>query len=422
MNISLFRSIASQYKDLRRVNTVAMMYTISQQIESQIIQQKLAVNLYVGFQKFSNFMEQYRRYSRLGAICRRVYVFGVADCQPPVVPGIEFVEISPLSALAREWFVLVNTYDFWTTLVAKELDPHPITGDRQFDGIWSFNEPLVERISLLIAQILEFSYMPVQQRNYEKQNLHISEINSRMLGLLEQAEFTSHRRWVQLRILQSITEANAKQASLLFNTATHTLRTIFGATSVAILLNHANGYYTIAAFEGDVVTNSRKLPLSTGLGGRAIQRGQLIQIKDSSSQSEVDPLLPNAQSIIAAPIVNRRIHGAVVVGNIQSRQWNDEDAQSILAFAKVLALKLEQLLPAKPITKVVPNMAQHLQNVVTEQQKPTARLLALQQKLRVLGGLTPPQQEVLNEMATASETLVQAIKHARHLLPSTKLK
>lgn len=421
MNISLFRSIASQYKDLRRVNTVAMMNIISQQIEEQIIQQKLALNLYVGFQRFSNFIEQHRRYSRLGAICRRVYVFGVADCQPPVVPGIEFVEIAPASALSNEWFLLVNTYDFWTTLVARELEPHPVTGDRQFDGIWSFNEPLVERISLLIAQILEFSYMPIQQRNYEQQNLHISEINSGILGALEQATLTSHRHWIQFRTLQLMTEIDAQQTNGLLNEAAQILHTVFGATSVAVLLNRANGYYTIAASEGDVVTNRQKIPLSTGLGGRAIQQGQLIQINNSCQIPEVDPLLPTAQSLIAAPISNRRIHGAVVVG-LQSQQWNDTDGQMILAVAKVLAFKLEQLLPTQAITRTVPTMAQHWQNAVTEQQKPTARLLALQQKLRVLGGLTPPQQEVLNEMATASETLVQAIKHAKHLLPSTKLK
>ncbi len=101
MAVSLFRSIASQYKDLRGVNTVAMMNSISRLIENQLIENQLPVNFYAGFERFSHFPDQLRRYSRLGAVCRRVYVFGVPDIRPPSIPGIEFVELSPTSPLAR---------------------------------------------------------------------------------------------------------------------------------------------------------------------------------------------------------------------------------------------------------------------------------------------------------------------------------
>jgi putative methionine-R-sulfoxide reductase with GAF domain/DICT domain-containing protein len=423
MNISLFRSIANQYKDLRRVNTVAMMNTISRQIEEQIAQHRLAIDLYVGFQKYSNFIEQFRRYGRLGTICRRVFVFGVADYQPPNIPGIEFVELPPASALSREWFVLVNTSDFWTTLVAKELETcDPITGDRQFDAIWSFNEDIVERISLLVAQALEFSYMPVQRRNYEQQNMHISAINSQMLGLVESIEFTSHRRWLQLRTLRQLTEVSAKQINVLLRTTSEILHTVFGASSVAILLNHTLDYYIVAAAEGDVLSSGRPIPFADGLGGRVIQTAKMIQVKDVNLSQVVEPLLPSAQALIAAPIAGRRVYGAIIVGSQQTQEWNEEDAETIQAVARLLATKLEQLTAEKPARKTLPRMTQHLQQVVTEQQKPTARLLALQQKLRVLGGLTPVQEEVLNEMATASASLVQTIKSAKHLLPDRSLK
>jgi DICT domain-containing protein/putative methionine-R-sulfoxide reductase with GAF domain len=418
MNISLFRSIANQYKDLRRVNTVTMMNTISRQIEEQIAQHRLAIDLYVGFQKYSNFIEQFRRYGRLGTICRRVFVFGVADYQPPTIPGIEFVEIPPASALSHEWFVLVNTPDFWTTLVAKELETSdPITADRQFDAVWSFDEHIVERISLLVAQALEFSYMPVQRRNYEQQNMHISAINSQMLGLVESSEFTSHRRWLQLCTLRQLTDVNAKQINVLLRTTGEILHTVFGATSVAILLNHTTDYYIVAASEGDVLTSGRPIPLTEGLGGQVIHAERMIQIKDVNLSQAVEPLMPNAKTLIAAPIAGRRIYGAVLVGSQQTQAWNEEDGETLQSVARLLATKLEQLTAEKPVKKSLPEMTQHWQQVVTEQQKPTARLLALQQKLRVLGGLTPVQEEVLNEMATASASLVQTIKSAKHLLP-----
>ncbi|HEY9297144.1 MAG TPA: DICT sensory domain-containing protein, partial [Phormidium sp.] len=109
MDISLFRSIASQYQDLRSVHSLATMNVISHLIEDQILNHKLTVDLYAGFQRFSDFSEQLPRYMRLGDMCRRVFVFGVADIQPPSIPGIEFIELSPTSALGRERFLLVNT-------------------------------------------------------------------------------------------------------------------------------------------------------------------------------------------------------------------------------------------------------------------------------------------------------------------------
>lgn len=112
MDISLFRSIANQYQSLRQVNTVSMMNLISHQIEDQIIQHGLPVDFYAGFQRFSHFPDQMRRYARLGTVCRRVYVFGIADCQPPSIPGIEFLPLLPGSALTREWFLFVNTPSF----------------------------------------------------------------------------------------------------------------------------------------------------------------------------------------------------------------------------------------------------------------------------------------------------------------------
>lgn len=52
---------------------------------------------------------------------------------------MEFIELNPTSALAQEWFLFVDTSDFWATLIAKEIDRQ---SDRQwrFDGIWSYDD------------------------------------------------------------------------------------------------------------------------------------------------------------------------------------------------------------------------------------------------------------------------------------------
>ncbi|NJN85338.1 MAG: hypothetical protein HC881_02205 [Leptolyngbyaceae cyanobacterium SL_7_1] len=229
-----------------------MMNVISHQIEDQVLQHKLTVDFYAGFQRFSHFPDQLRRYSRLGAICRRVYIFGVADYQPLSIPGIEFIEISPTSALAQEWFLFVNTSSFWATLVAQEMEGRdPATGGRRFDGILSYDEAVVDRIALLMSQVMEVPYEPIPVRHYANQNLHISEISGRMLALHEKAELLCQQRWVRLATLQQIAELSSNNLLEFLHDAAQILQDVFGATGVAIALKIANQQYTIMVAEGD---------------------------------------------------------------------------------------------------------------------------------------------------------------------------
>ena len=75
MNISIYRSTAGQYENLRSVNKVPMMNAISHSIEEQVINHALPVNFYAGFERLSRFPAQTLLYGRLGAAARRVYIF-----------------------------------------------------------------------------------------------------------------------------------------------------------------------------------------------------------------------------------------------------------------------------------------------------------------------------------------------------------
>jgi DICT domain-containing protein len=417
MDISLFRSVASQYQHIRRVNTVSMMNVISHQIEDQVIQHKLSVDFYAGFQKFSNFPDQLRRYSRLGAICRRVYVFGVADSEPPSIPGVEFIEISPSSVLSREWFLLVNTSSFWTTLVAQEVDGRDITtGGRRFDGLWSFDEQVVDRISLLISQVMESSYQPIRQRNYEQQNIHISDVSSRMLGMLEQVVLNSQRRRVHLRTLQQFAETSSNNPENLLEDTVEILHSIFGATGVVIAgLNPSKEDYSVCAVAGDANGKGWKMPVSEGLIGRAIHQARLIQVTSVRQRHESDPLLPTAKALIAAPIIEGQVYGAIAIGNTESNQWDEDDGQTLMAIARMLAIHLRQI--DNSVSDPTEQLSTHeLQQAVVEQQEAVVHLLTLQKKLRSLGNLTPIQLEVLRHMNKHFAKLVAQIKIARNLM------
>ncbi len=346
MNVSLFRSIASQYKDLRGINTVAMMNTISRLIENQIIDNQLPVNFYAGFERFSSFPDQLRRYSRLGAVCRRVYVFGVPDIRPPSIPGIEFIELSPSSPLAREWFLLVDTPDFWTTLLTQEADGRDeTTGGRRFDGMWSFDEQVVDRVSLLMSQVMEVPYMPVTQRNHVQQSRHVADISGHLITTLDTTKLTNRRRWRQICTLQKLAELSLqnKPLSVLLSNAAQVLHTIFGATDVAITLSEDNEHHTIIGLAGSAITSQQPFRIDSGPSATAISQGRLVQVDDMRQIRERDACLPMVLSLCTAPLIGRnRIQGVVAIGNTKAGIWNEEDGKTISAFANMLMPMIER--------------------------------------------------------------------------------
>jgi len=181
MNLSIYRSITERYQHLRNIRTVAMMSAISHQIERQVLKYNMPIDFYAGFQRFSAFPGQLQRYARLGAVCHRVYIFGVADVVPPTIAGVEFIALAPDTPLIQEWFLLADTPEFWTLLSIREVvGANPVTGERYFDGIWTFDAPVVESASQLLAHALGNTYMPHYERYASLQNQNVTEVTERM--------------------------------------------------------------------------------------------------------------------------------------------------------------------------------------------------------------------------------------------------
>ncbi|NJN15788.1 MAG: hypothetical protein HC822_05620 [Oscillochloris sp.] len=192
MDISLYRTIPPEAGNAVFVNSVSLMNVISHEIEDVVINNQLPVDFYAGFQRFSFFLRQVPRYRKLAAVCRRIYVWGVPDVDPPAIPGIEYIPLAPDAELAREWFLVVDTPQFYTALLTREesfgLD---LPKDaRRFRGIWTYEPELVGRAYLLISQILGRNFAPHNQRLYEHQNRYIVEISNRLVkrqDLVDQA-------------------------------------------------------------------------------------------------------------------------------------------------------------------------------------------------------------------------------------------
>ncbi len=183
MDISLYRMLPPDAQSSVFVNSVPMMNVISHEIEDVIVNNRLPVDFYAGFQRFSYFERQVKRYRRLAAVCRRVYIWGVADINPPAIPGVEFIPVSPDSDIAREWFLVVDTPNFFTALLTQEATygQDLPKGQRRFQGVWTYDESLVARSYLLISQMLGQQFRPTLQRDYQCQNGYLVQISNRLV-------------------------------------------------------------------------------------------------------------------------------------------------------------------------------------------------------------------------------------------------
>ncbi len=423
MSISLYNSLASQYQHIRRVNTVPMMNVISHHIEDQVINHGMPVDFYAGFEKFSQFPDQMKRYTRLGNVCRRVYVIGVPDVRPPAIPGIEYIPLDPTSPLAIEWFVLVDTPQFWTLLSTQEQDGRDeMTGRRRFDGVWTFDENVVDRATLLISQMMNKMYEPVGNRDYRAQNQHIAEINSSMIQKLENQQLRSHRYFVQSNTLSQVAQAMPKvsDSDQFIRSTVEMIYHLFGAIGVLVYLKSQDGQLSIVAGAGEVNANSGTVVNRESIATRTIDQKMPLLVPEMRNGFDRDPYLPTAQTLIAAPIIGAKgIHGAITLGGNQANIWSDNDVQLVAAIGSLLAVMLEAGNGDKGNGSALVGDSRELHTQM-------AYLMILQRRLRA-EPISDNQRTVLDQVDQFAVTLAQAIgvpektiKHIINAKPNTQ--
>lgn len=78
------------------------MSLISYEIENATLIDHVSTRPFAGFQYFSKFLPQAKRYQRLAALSQSVYVFGVPDVEPPELPKVEYIRLTTTDQLAKE--------------------------------------------------------------------------------------------------------------------------------------------------------------------------------------------------------------------------------------------------------------------------------------------------------------------------------
>ncbi|MEN9202633.1 MAG: DICT sensory domain-containing protein [Thermostichus sp. DG_1_6_bins_120] len=142
---------------------------LSHAIEDQVLQGQGSPWVFANFQKERYYRQEARRYRRISAIARDVFVLATPETDFTQA-GLPYhtVPLDPTDPLAQEWHVIVIDASYSTCLVCRErtrVKPNSSWGSndmdtaRQFDGVWSFDRLITRQAALaLLPKIL--SYRP----------------------------------------------------------------------------------------------------------------------------------------------------------------------------------------------------------------------------------------------------------------------
>jgi GAF domain-containing protein len=235
-----------------------------------------------------------------------------------------------------------------------------------------------------------------------EQNAHIAELNQRLLEQLEAAEIASHRRSMQLSTLHEFSAILLQHQPVpcILREAVRILSTIFGASNAALALNLQGDQFMIFSLDGKLSTGKQRISyLGQGASGIALNQSKLISVANVLQTGEKDLLMPEAVSLVSAPIQGRRrVYGVVTVGSKTPDAWNEEDGKTVMAIATGLAVIIEQKAQVSGDIVLQLRRARLLEQMLTKLRQPMARLLYLQQKLHDQTHMLPMQQELMAEV------------------------
>jgi signal transduction histidine kinase len=138
------------------VNHVHSMRVISHEIEDRLSQAQSTGELFAGFQKLSHFLPHVKRYRALAKKGIKIWIFGIPDITPRTIDDLQYIYLTEKHALSNEWFVIANTTDFFSALIAEELTDaslfsRPVAKkETLFRGYWTFDQTQIEDLQLQI--------------------------------------------------------------------------------------------------------------------------------------------------------------------------------------------------------------------------------------------------------------------------------
>lgn len=170
--LSVFRMVQRVQQQSTLLNHRRTMSLVSYEIENATLLDNVRGRIFASFQVMSKFLPQVERYKRIAAKSESVYVFGVPDVQPPIIPNITYVDLKPTDQLAKEWFLISYGRDYYSALATEEQsqlsDPDHL---RVFEGIWTFDLALVGIMNDWLTSAVDARTQLIEERerNYIRQ-------------------------------------------------------------------------------------------------------------------------------------------------------------------------------------------------------------------------------------------------------------
>jgi signal transduction histidine kinase len=153
MNIALDSQLSLfQYLDQRDSRRLMANYrgsltTISHEIEDSIVNTGAPARIFAGFQRMRYFLPQVDRYRRLARYAEHIWVFGIPDVTLPPINNVTYVTLTETDRLAQEWFLVADSPDYFSALVAHDLSGFGVPQHKRlFRGLWTFDLELVTKL------------------------------------------------------------------------------------------------------------------------------------------------------------------------------------------------------------------------------------------------------------------------------------
>ena len=119
-----------------------------------------AARIYAGFEKLSCMQPVIDRYLRIADVSGCIYVFGEADWQPPRHPNLRVISLAASSRMAREWFLIADSSNLQTALIAHDEDgfENGSPEQRNFLVFKSSNPGVVGQLALEMEGLIDWSF------------------------------------------------------------------------------------------------------------------------------------------------------------------------------------------------------------------------------------------------------------------------
>jgi hypothetical protein len=150
-NVSLYKLINTIEPEHRFHQPADALILLGHELQRAAEQPGVTADIVIGILRFSLIRVYQAQISQLAQTCRSITIYGEEDVPAPHIPGVEWVAIPATSPLSQEWFVLVNSAEFWGALIGQIIPDQSGSGRRFiFDSVLTSDERVVSRAHLLL--------------------------------------------------------------------------------------------------------------------------------------------------------------------------------------------------------------------------------------------------------------------------------